>query len=126
MKRFLPLLLALVAAPGHSQSGAWFAFAAMPDTVRSYTNAHGNMQHDAIVLYASDAGSGSLRVGVAGCEDGKGYVGQVDDDGKPVATPEAWRATGTRRADNLALSLCLLGNRAPQAPARSSNGRGMV
>jgi hypothetical protein len=88
-------------------------FIVQSGTARSYENAAGVIQVDAVVDLSTEAGVSRHRVGVSGCSDGRGFIARVQDDGAPASTPSAWFAGGQRALDALARIICEAA--APQA-----------
>lgn len=110
------ILAATAAAPASAEwivkSANNSTFEVLPSTVRSYANAGGGRQLDALVEADTAAESSRFRLGVTGCASGGGQVGQVDRSGQPTGQVFEWIADGSRVYDQLAMLVCLAAHRA--------------
>jgi glycerol kinase len=75
-------------------------------TVSVHQNELGNRQVEMLVKLVSGGTITINRVGVTGCEEGRGFIARVNRDGTPAATAVQWRAGGTKVGDELAAAIC--------------------
>lgn len=82
------------------------AFVTQPETVSVHLNELGNRQVEMFVKLVAGGVITVNRVGVTGCEEGRGFIARVNRDGSPATTAVQWRAGGTKVGDELAVAIC--------------------
>lgn len=122
LKKSITIMALLAAGAAYADNNDWRikgqsgnVATVMPTTVRTYTNALGLVQHDALVELKSATLDERFRFGVTGCSDSHGLIAIVDATGESVgsSTQKSWAIEGSRMYDGIAIKICEAAARRP-------------
>lgn len=94
-------------------------FVIQPATLHAYENGNKVQQVDVFVDLSTKEGASRHRVGVTGCDLGRGQIARVADDGSAVTPPRDWSTSGSRVLDLLAAGICSTAHPRSQFPTQA-------